>query len=78
MQESSVGYAEGGDNDDIVYGLSSGAGDRLWGNSGSDCLWDSTNTFTTFNCGNNAGDVRDSRNSGTTGCPGSAVCCGLC
>jgi hypothetical protein len=79
-QVSSIGRANGGAGQDTVYGLSSGSGDRLLGGDDADCLWDSTNTFTTFDCGGHTNDTRSSTNSGAgiTGCPQQDPCCGLC
>ncbi len=78
VQGSSHGAIFGEADGDTLYGITSGGNDRLTGGTGADCLWDSTNTFVVFDCGNNAGDTRNSSNTGTTGCPNSDACCGLC
>ncbi len=75
-QTSSIGLAAGDAGDDDVFGLSSGSGDWLEGGDDADCLWDSTNTFQHFDCGNDTGDTRYSGNTGTSGCINSSACCG--
>lgn len=79
-QISTGGQANGNLGADVVYGMTSGNSDQLFGGLGNDCLWDSTNSWSIFNCGGQAGDVADISNpTGTTGCNGGLqVCCGLC
>ena len=66
VQRSSLGKADGEDGNDTIMGWSSGGGDSLWGRAGNDCLSDSNNSFTTFDCGEHTGD-NDTYDSSNTG-----------
>ncbi|MBZ0120408.1 MAG: hypothetical protein K8H88_25680 [Sandaracinaceae bacterium] len=74
----SGGAAYGEAGADTIYALSgSGSGETLNGGSGSDCLWDASNSFSSFDCGADT-DTRNNGNTGTSNCESSDPCCGFC
>lgn len=78
INHSSIGVLGGGNygNDDLISDTTGGT-DTLNGAGGIDCLWDYSNSFTTFNCGAGS-DYRHTSNTGTTSCENTTSCCGLC
>jgi Ca2+-binding RTX toxin-like protein len=76
---SPIGRSFGGAGNDQVLSFSSGNGDRIFGESGADCLFDSTATFITYDCGSGSDKFSNSpKPPGTVSCETATSCCGLC
>jgi hypothetical protein len=76
---SPIGQSFGGVGDDHVVSLAAGGGDRIFGDSGADCLHDATATFSAFDCGTGSDRFSNSpKPPGTISCETATACCGLC
>lgn len=74
---STVGAVNGnGDHDDLVSDTTGGS-DELYGETGNDCLWDTSGTFSACNCGGQTPDYRH-QNHTCTSCSATIDCCGIC
>jgi hypothetical protein len=79
FNHSPVGRSFGGTGNDQVLSFSSGNGDRIFGEGGADCLFDSTATFAAFDCGSGADKFSNSpKPPGTVSCETATSCCGIC
>jgi hypothetical protein len=76
---SPIGFSFGGWGDDHVVSLAAGSGDSILGEIGADCLYDSTATFSAFDCGSGSDRFSNSpKPPGTISCETATSCCGIC
>jgi hypothetical protein len=75
---STVGYLDGGGDDDQLVDDSGGSVNTLWGQEGNDCLMDIDGTFQDCDCGDSIGngDLRYSQHF-CDSCESTTSCCGL-
>lgn len=74
VQASTVGSARGDDGNDFVEGITGGSSDVLQGGNGDDCLYDSNNSWSTFDCGPGTDTYQSTDTATKTACETSGNC----